>query len=70
MPRSTNIIKTITLSFLFGTAMTGGLLTYATQVDRCKAVVLSDLSKQQRFTGQLSNFVTQPDFITAMTKGH
>lgn len=66
------MLKKIKLAFItlgLASGMTTGALVYLHNVDKCRAMVLMDLSKHAQFTAQLEDFTQTRDFLAALTKG-
>jgi hypothetical protein len=59
------LIKQTFITLGIASGMTAAALMYAHNVPTCRAMVLKDMQANDAFVAQIS----QPDFLTAMTKG-
>lgn len=59
------LIKHTIITLGLASGMTAAALTYQHTPDNCRAMVLAEVAKNQKFV----DAVATPDFLTAMTRG-
>ena len=64
MKKAYSIIKHTIITLGIASGMTAAALTYQHTPDKCRAMVLAEVGKNQQFV----DAVATPDFLTALTK--
>ena len=63
------MIKQTFITLGLASGMTAGALFYFHNIDTCRAMVLVEAAKQEKFAQQFSSSADTRDFLTALTQG-
>lgn len=63
------LIKQTFVTLGLASGMTAGALFYFHNIDTCRAMVLVESAKQEKFSQQFSAHSDTKDFLTALTQG-